>query len=101
VHGNNNSVPSGPTCPCTDIDGPAAPVGTLGGNGTGFGVVKTYARFALHDISGLTVTTTYPDASRKPPNRVRVVVSYPYRPFFNLGWPSVTLNAAAEGRIMN
>jgi Flp pilus assembly protein TadG len=101
VHGDNNSTPAGPVCPCTDIDGPAAPVGTLGGNGTGYGVVKTYARYALHDITGLTVTTTYPDASRKPPNRVRVVVAYPFRPFFNLGWPTVTLNAAAEGRIMN
>lgn len=101
VHGDNNSTPAGPVCPCTDIDGPAAPVGTLGGNGTGYGVVKTYARYALHDISSLTVTTTYIDSSRKPPNRVRVEVAYPYRPFFNLGWPTVTLNAAAEGRIMN
>ena len=101
VHGDNNSVFSGPACPCVDIDGPAAPVGTLGGNGSGYGVVKTYAKYALHDITGLTVTVTYPDASRKPPNRVRVVVAYPFRPFFNLGWPSVTLNAAAEGRIMN
>lgn len=101
VHGDNNSIPSGPGCPCADIDGPAAPAGTLGGNGSGYGVVKTYAKFVLHDITGLTVTTTYLDASRKPPNRVRVVVAYPYRPFFSLGWPTVTLNAAAEGRIMN
>ena len=71
VHGDNNSTPAGPVCPCTDIDGPAAPVGTLGGNGTGYGVVKTYARYALHDISSLTVTTTYIVSSRKPPNRVR------------------------------
>lgn len=105
VHGNRNTQQSGPACPCADIDGPAAPVGTMGGYGSGYGVVKTYAKYALHDMTGLTVTVTYPDTANPPanqaPNRVRVVVAYPYRPFFNLGWPTVTLNAAAEGRIMN
>jgi len=28
------------------------------------------------------------------------VVRYPYQPFFGLGWPTVNVNAAAEGRIM-
>ena len=37
----------------------------------------------------------------KTPNRVQVVVAYPYQPIFGLGWPTVTVNAAAEGRIMN
>ena len=105
VHGTNNSSPSGPTCPCVDIDGPAAPYGTTPGNGSGFGVVKTFAQYSLHDITGLTVTVSYPDTTNKPenqpPNRVQVVVSYPYRPFFNLGWPNITVNAAAQGRIMN
>ena len=31
VHGSRNSTPSGPTCPCADIDGPAAPTGSYGG----------------------------------------------------------------------
>ena len=105
VHGTGNSSPSGPTCPCADIDGPAAPPGTDPGYGSGYGVVKTYAQYSLHDMTGMTVTVTYPDTANppgnKPPNRVRVVVAYPYRPFFNLGWPTVTVNAAAEGRIMN
>jgi len=56
-------------------------------------------------MTGLTVTVSYPDTANPPanqaPNRVKVVVAYPYRPFFNLGWPTVTVNAAAEGRIMN
>jgi TadE-like protein len=105
VHGSRNSNPSGPTCPCSDIDGPAAPPGTVPGYGSGLGVVRTYAQYALHDMTGLTVTVTYPDSGNPPanqaPNRVRVVVAYPYRPFFNLGWPTVTVNAAAEGRIAN
>jgi hypothetical protein len=105
VHGTANSTPSGPTCPCADIDGPAAPPGTVPGYGSGYGVVKTYAQYSLHNMTGLTVTVTYLDTGNPPanqaPNRVQVVVAYPYRPFFNLGWPTVTVNAAAEGRIMN
>jgi hypothetical protein len=108
VHGKNNSQPSGPTCPCPDIDGPPAPPGTIPGYGTGKGVVKTYGQYSLHDTSGMTVTVTYGPADTPPvtplnkaPNRVQVVVSYPYQPFFGLGWPTITVNAAAEGRIMN
>lgn len=105
VHGSGNSVPSGPSCPCGDIDGPAAPPGSVAGYGSGYGVVRTYAQYSLHDMTGLTVTVNYPDTANPPankaPKRVQVVVAYPYRPFFNLGWPTVTVNAAAEGRIMN
>ena len=105
VHGTKNSTSSGPTCPCADIDGPAAPPGTVPGYGSGYGVIKTYAQYSLHDMTGLTVTVTYPDTANPPanqaPNRVQIVVAYPYRPFFNLGWPTVTVNAAAEGRIIN
>jgi hypothetical protein len=105
VHGAGNSVPSGPTCPCADIDGPAAPPGSVPGYGSGYGVVKTFAQYSLHDMTGLTVTVSYPDTATTPankaPKRVRVVVAYPYRPFFNLGWPTLTVSAAAQGRIMN
>jgi len=105
VHGTQNSQPSGPTCPCADIDGPAAPPGTVPGYGSGYGVVKTFAQYSLHDISTLTVAVSYPDTANAPankaPNRVQVVVQYPYRAFFGLGWPTVTVNAAAEGRIAN
>ena len=56
-------------------------------------------------MAGITVSVAYPDTANapanKPPNRVQIVVSYPYHPFFNLGWPTVTVYAAAEGRIMN
>jgi hypothetical protein len=114
VHGTRNSTPSGPICnpggasdTCQDIDGPPAPPGTVPGYGSGYGVVATYAQYSLHDISGMTVTVTYPDPgtasvpANAAPNRVQVVVSYPYSPFFNLGWATITVNAAAEGRIMN
>ena len=105
VHGKNNSIPSGPSCPCADIDGAPAPPGSIPGYGSGYGVVKSYAQYSLHDTTNMTVTVTYPggDAvpANKTPNRVQVVVAYPYQPLFGLGWPTITVNAAAEGRIMN
>jgi Flp pilus assembly protein TadG len=115
VHGANNARPmpsacttSSCVCPCLDIDGPPAPSGTTPGYGSGYGVVKTFAQYSLHSASGMTVTVTYGPADtlavtplNKTPNRVQVVVAYPYQPIFGLSWPSVTVNAAAEGRIMN
>jgi hypothetical protein len=107
VHGSRNSVKSGPTCPCADIDGPAAPPGTVPGYGSGYGVVLTYAQYSLHDTTGMTVSVTYPDPGtatipgNASPNRVRVAVAYPYSPILGLSWATVTVYAAAEGRIMN
>ena len=62
--------------------------------------VTKYTSYSFHNSSAMTVTPTYPDASSVAPNRVRVTVSYPYQPIFGLGWPTVTVNAAAEGRIV-
>jgi len=112
VHGtlNNQPMPASCTstscsCPCVDIDGPPAPAGTVAGYGSTYGVVKTFAQYSLHDTSGMTVTVTYPGGDATPanktPNLVRVVVSYPYQWLFGLSWPTATINAAAEGRIMN
>ena len=96
VHGAANTGGSGPTCPCAAIDGAA-----------GTGVVKTYAQYSLHDTSAMTVTVNYnpggnngATACNKSPCLVRVTVSYPYQPFFGLGWPTVTVKAAAQGRIV-
>ena len=110
VHGSGNLSPSGPTCggspdPCADIDGPAGAPGTVPGYGSGYGVVKTYAVASLHDTTAMTVTVDYnPNsdngaACNKTPCLVRVTVRYPYQPFFGMGWPTVTVYAAAEGRI--
>src|ERR1051326_5215672 len=104
VHGTNNSIPCGPVT-CADVTGPAAPVGTTPGYGSGFGVVRTFAPYSLHHTSGMVVTMSYPGGDATPanktPNRVQGVVTYPYQPFFGLSWPTVTVNAAAEVRIMN
>jgi Flp pilus assembly protein TadG len=105
VHGTNNTYPTGPGN-TTKIDGAPAPPGTAAQDPTNtYGVVKTFAQYSLHDTSGMTVNVTYPGGDATPvnktPNRVQITVSYPYRAFFGLGWPTVTVYAAAEGRIMN
>jgi Flp pilus assembly protein TadG len=114
VHGANN--PQGIVCPktgaCTsepDLTNSPAPPGTVPGycsaGVTCYGVVTTYAQYSLHNIAGLTVTVNYPDTANPPanqaPNRVQVVVAYPVHPVFGFSWPTVTVYAAAEGRIMN
>lgn len=93
VHGTglgagNCSGPGGGGVTCTDSTG--ANVTTA---------VRNFAALSFHDKSAMTVSPTYPDASSVAPSRVRVTVSYVYQPLFGLGWPTVTVNAAAEGRI--
>jgi len=70
---------------------------TTGANVTAY--ARNYLGASLHDPTAMTVNVSYPDSSSLPPNRVRVTVSYPYQPFFGLSWPTVTVRAAAEGRI--
>lgn len=90
VHGTLSSTCNGPGATGITCDTSAAGVSAA---------VNAYASYSLHSTAAMTVTPSYPDASSTPSSRVRVVVSYPYQPFFGLGWPSVTVNAAAEGRI--
>jgi hypothetical protein len=90
VHGTLSSTCNGPGAAGIACDAGATGVKTA---------VSNYLSASLHDKAAMTVTPTYPDGSSKPSSRVRVVVSYPYQPFFGLGWPTVTVNAAAEGKI--
>jgi hypothetical protein len=95
VHGTGNTTCSGPGSstsvpPITCSDASASNVITA---------VTNYAGVSMHSTAAMTITPTYPDSSSKAPSRVRVVVTYNYQPFFGLGWPTVTVNAAAEGRI--
>jgi Flp pilus assembly protein TadG len=70
---------------------------TAGANVTAY--ARNYLGASLHDPTAMTVNVSYPDSSSLPTNRVRITVSYPYQPFFGLSWPTVTVRAAAEGRI--
>lgn len=91
VHGSGNSTLCSP--PCTGACGTP--------NACVTNVVTNYAKYSVHDISGMTVTVTYPDGNNKTPSRVRVAISYPYAPWFALGWSPPVIRAAAEGRIVN
>jgi Flp pilus assembly protein TadG len=99
VHGAANTLGCGPAS-CAAITGST-------------GVVKTYAQTSFHDTTKMTVTVNYnPDVTLTNPNGdngancnkspclVQVTVNYPYQPIFGLGWPTVNVNAAAEGRII-
>jgi Flp pilus assembly protein TadG len=90
VHGTLSSTCNGPGATGISCDTTAAGVTAA---------VTSYANYSLHDTGSMTITPSYPDASSVPSSRVRVVVTYPYQPFFGLGWPTLTVNAAAEGRI--
>src|ERR1043165_7889603 len=68
VHGTNNSIPCGPVT-CADVTGPAAPVGTTPVSGSGFGVVRTFAQYSLHNTSGMVVTMSYPGGDATPANK--------------------------------
>jgi Flp pilus assembly protein TadG len=100
VHGAANTGGSGPstgsatTPPCTTLNATTTNVTSVKD------AVKAYAQLSLHDVSNLTVNVCYFDGTNKNANRVGVAVSYPYQPFFGLGWPTVTVKAAAQGRIV-
>lgn len=94
VHGTglgtaNCSGPGGGGISCTDS-----------GAANVTAAVNKYTALSFHDSAAMTVTPTYPDSSSVPPSRVRVTVTYLYQPIFGLGWPTMTVNAAAEGRIV-
>ncbi len=89
VGGDNCSGPGGGGVTCTDS----------GANNV-ITAVTTYTSLSFHDSSAMTVTPTYDDSSSVAPSRVRVTIAYPYQPIFGLGWPTVTVYAAAQGRIV-
>jgi len=105
VHGSANTGGVGPDCSTVA----KCPV-LLGDPGTG--IVKTYAQYSLHNVTGtnMTVAADYTTvnggvACNKSPCMVRITVSYPYTPFFTsakpVGWlPTITVNAASQGRII-
>jgi Flp pilus assembly protein TadG len=87
VHGSGNTNCSGgATC---DVDGDNVKA-----------VVQDYARFCLHDTSGMTVTVTYTPGNA-PLDLVKVDVNYPYAAWIKLPWGNPTLKASAQGRIVH
>ncbi len=90
VHGTDNASCSGPSSGCSD---------STGSNVTS--VVNGYAAVSFHDISGMTVTPSWPDGTSTPSSRVVVSITYPYIPYLQLpGFNAPTMNVTAEGRIV-
>jgi Flp pilus assembly protein TadG len=90
VHGTDRSSCSGPSSGCGDTGGSKVTA-----------VVRDYASLSFHDISGMTVSPTWPDGTSTPTSRVKIVVSYPYIPYLQVpGFDSPTIHVTAEGRIV-
>ena len=90
VHGGERTGsgidgPSGPTCPCAQVDK----------------VVTSFASAGLVTTSNLTITVEYPDGTNTAGSRVTVKVMYPYDPlirFFN-SMLGTTMGTVSEGVI--
>jgi Flp pilus assembly protein TadG len=92
VNGSNSGSPAGPS------SGTSADCST---NITAVtNVVKNYAGLSFHNTSAMTVNVCYLDGNNVAPSRVQVTIHYPYVPYFKLPL-TPTINAAAEGRIVN
>jgi hypothetical protein len=101
VHGTGNTNCSGPgiagqiTCP------DASPYNEVRQ------VVINFAAVSFQNVTLNDVTVSYNPgganggACNKPGCLVEVTASHTYTPVFGFSWPRVTLNAAAEGSIMN
>ena len=90
VHGTDNGSCSGPSSGCGD---------TGGSNVTA--VVRGFAAISFHDISGMTVTPSWPDGKSTPNSRVVVTINYAYIPYLQVpGFNAPTMKIVAEGRIV-
>ena len=103
VHGTGNTTCSGPGNPSVT----PAPVCSPGGAANVKTAVRNFAGLSFQNIIDADVTVDYNPSNANgspcsvPGCMVRVTVHHAYNPFFGLGWPTYTLNAAANGRIMN
>jgi Flp pilus assembly protein TadG len=89
VHGTDSSNCSGPSAGCADAS--AANV---------VAVVTAYAATTFHDISGMTVTVSYPDGTSSPQSLVTVTANYTFVPYFQFPALASTLHLTSQGRIL-
>jgi Flp pilus assembly protein TadG len=90
VHGSDSATCSGPGSGCVD---------TLGSNITA--VVEGYTEVTFHDMTGMTVTPSWPDGTSRPASRVVVTISYPYVAYLTLpDFSPPSMQVTAEGRIV-
>jgi hypothetical protein len=109
VHGTGNSNCSGPgnpisnpiiTCP----DPPPYPnvqQAVVNFAALSFQNVTTNDVTVDYDPGGANTGSTFGGQCSAPGCIVKITVAHTYTPLFGLGWPNITLNAAASGRVMN
>ena len=61
--------------------------------------VTTFAQTSLHDVSGITVSVSYPNGTA-PPNTVTVTVTYTYVPWLSGYISTPTMQTFAEGKMI-
>ncbi len=109
VHGTGSSTINGGA----GCSGPGQPLATppITCSGSPYPLVQTvvtnFGGLSMQSIAATDVLVDYNPNSANgtacnvPGCIVEVTVTKTYQPFFGLGWPSVTLYAKADGRIMN
>jgi Flp pilus assembly protein TadG len=90
MHGTDSSQCSGPDAGCAD-QSPYANVQA---------VVNNAASASLHNLSGLTVTVTYSNATAAIGNPVSVAVAYNYVPILNFASLQYALRLSSQGQIL-
>lgn len=89
IHGTDSTSCSGPSSGCADSS--ATNVSSD---------VTNYASAYVANVSGMSVTVTYPDAASTPNSRVQVAIAYQYQPLFTFAGTPPTLHVSAVGRII-
>jgi Flp pilus assembly protein TadG len=89
VHGADSSACSGPSTGCADSA--AANVVTD---------VTTYAGQMAGNLSGMSVTVTYPDGACTATSRVQVAIAYTYQPIFHYPGATHLLTVSSQGRLV-
>lgn len=89
MHGTDSTQCSGPDSSCTDPSYTKVKA-----------AVTSAASAALHNISAMTVSVSYPSSTAKPGNPVTVVLSYSYIPYTSLFRLEKTMTFSAEGKIL-
>lgn len=90
VHGTDSTNCSGPSSGCSDSSGANV-----------VNVVQQYAALSLHDLSGMTVSVSYPDVSQSQPlSLVSVTIRYTYIPITQFLPISTNLTLTSQGRIV-
>jgi hypothetical protein len=90
IHGTDSSICSGPDSKCTD----QAPYSNVQA------VVTSFASVSLHNLTAMTVSVSYANATAAVGNPVAVSVVYTYIPYLNLPGLQNRVTFSSQGQIV-